>query len=67
MNYCELIRKLAEDPFVKMSVHLGHQMTVREMLELKAHVASCENCQEIMDALIEKYPSTEGFYKGEVN
>jgi hypothetical protein len=67
MNYCELIRKLAADPMVKMSVHLGHDMTVREMLGLKIHTADCSDCQVLLDALLEKYPPKQEFYKGELN
>jgi hypothetical protein len=67
MNYCELIRKIAEDPHVMMSVHLGRDMTVRDMYEIKAHVDNCVDCQVLLDELNEKYPAPEGFYKGDLN
>ena len=67
MNYCEIIKKLSADPKIKMSVHFGRVMTVRDMLELKAHVANCSDCQVLLDALLEKYPQKEEFYKGEPN
>lgn len=67
MNYCELIRKIAEDPFVMMSVHLGRDMVVKDMYEIKDHVNNCVDCQNILDELNEKYPVPEGFHKGDLN
>ena len=41
MNCCDLIRKLSADPFVMMSVHLGRDMVVKDMYEIKDHVNNC--------------------------
>jgi hypothetical protein len=67
MSFCELIKKIAEDPKVKMEVHLGHAITVREMFEIRSHVYSCDNCQNVLDKINEKYSPKPDFYKGELN
>jgi len=67
MNYCELVKKIAEDHTVQMSVHLGREMKVRDMYEIKAHVDACVDCQTILDEVNAKNPAPSEFYKGELN
>lgn len=67
MNYCNLIKKIQEDPNKLMEEHLGRPMKVRDMVELKEHVATCNACQDVIDDVNTKYPAPEGFYKGGLN
>lgn len=67
MDYCELVRKISVDPSVKMSVHLGHEITVRELLEIRKHIAGCEYCLDLSDKINQEDPKSKEFYKGELN
>ena len=67
MNYCDLIKKIQQDPHKLMEEHLGRPMKVRDMYEFKEHVNTCLDCQDIIEDINTKYPAPEGFHKGDLN
>ncbi len=67
MDYCDLVKRIEADPKKLMADQLGREMTVRDVLGLKAHLATCTECQVRVDDVNDQNPEPPGFYKGDVN
>jgi len=51
MNFCEFIRKIAEDPAAKVT-----KLTVGDWMDLRDHAYSCEACMEIVERVAAEAP-----------
>lgn len=51
MNYCKFVANIEKDPTA-----IINDLTIRDYLGLRNHVASCTKCQESMDRVLANEP-----------
>lgn len=57
MNFCELIKNINREPN-RMVSDFG-LITVRDFMQLEEHVATCQDCQILVDKTLEKADPNE--------
>lgn len=53
MDFCDITKKIAEFPHE--NVQMWGVKTIRDLLDYKAHVDACLDCQALIDSVIEAY------------
>lgn len=50
LDYCRLVKQIGERPLDPV------QLTVRQMLELRAHLKTCWQCESVVEAVNRMFP-----------